>query len=303
MSRGVCPTLGPEKGSGVQTKPDLYQAILSRRSVRRYEKGPLDDDTLARVRGVLTAVRPLVPANRYDVRLESASVAGDVAAALGAYGIIVNPPHYLVPYLVGEEHLLADLGFRAEQIAVRLAALALGSCFIGCLGREEAVRARFALPPEARLGALLIFGRPTAALGGRAINALIRGGVGATNKLAADRIFFRETFAAPATPPPEVAPLIEAARHSPSAVDAQPWRFLWRGGELHLFVRRNNPRYGITSQRYNLYDGGICMGNIALALEALGMEGHWALYGRGEPSVPEHPDDLIPLARLALARP
>ncbi len=279
------------------TQPDLYRAIFERRSVRRYDSTPLDAVALARVQATLSAVRPLAPANHYGVRLESAAAAGDVVTALGAYGLIVNPPHYLVPYLVGDEHPLTDLGYRAEQIAVRLAALGVGSCFIGCLGREEAVRARFALPPGARVGALLIFGRPTTALGGRAINALIRSGAGATNKLPAERIFYRETFAAPAAPPPELAPLIEAARRSPSAVDAQPWRILWRGGQLHLFVRRHNPRYG-PKQQYNLYDGGICMGNVALALEALGMEGRWALYSGAEPSIPDHPRDLMPLARL-----
>lgn len=279
----------------------LYQAILARRSVRRYDRARLEEATIARVREIAATVQPLVAGNRYDVLLGDVSAGRDLVTALGAYGRFVNPPHYLLPYALGEQHLLEDLGFRAEQVAVRMTMLGLGSCFIGCLGREAALRASFALPEGARVGALLIYGRPASALGARGINALLRAVLGATSKLPAERLFFRDTFATPAAPPRELAALIEAGRRAPSAVDAQPWRFLWRGGQLYLFVKRHNPRYGGGArQQCNLYDGGICMGNIALALQALGMDGQWLLCESQEPGIPEHPAELLPLARLTL---
>lgn len=282
---------------------DLYQAILARRSVRRYERTPLPQAQLARVCEAIAAVRPLIAANDYRVLLRDLPAASDLTAALGAYGHIANPPHVLVPYVLGDRHPLVELGFRTEQIAVRLTALGLGSCFMGCLGREAAVRARFELPPSARIVALLVFGRPSGATAARAVNRLVREITGATRKLPADRIFFDGDFSRPAAPPPDLAPLIEAARQAPSAVDAQPWRFLWRGGVLHLFVKRWNPRYGPgQSQNYRLHDGGACMGNVALALEALGRRGSWTVYEGNEPDLPEHPESLVPLARLELDR-
>jgi hypothetical protein len=215
----------------------------------------------------------------------------------------VNPPHILVPYVLGDHHPLVELGFRTEQIAVHLTAMGLGSCFIGCLGREGQVRASFGLPPSARVAALLVFGRPSGAPAARAVNRLVRELTGATRKLPADRIFFDGDFSLPAAPPADLAPLIEAARHAPSAVDAQPWRFLRRGGVLHLFVKRWNPRYGPgEGQSYRLHDGGVCMGNVALALEALRRRGSWTLCEGNEPDLPEHPESLAPLARLELDR-
>ncbi len=92
--------------------------------------------------------------------------------------------------------------------------------------------------------------------------------------MSVERIFFRDTFDTPAAPHPELEPFIEAARNAPSAVNAQPWRFLWHGEQLHLFVKRNNPKYGNgASTQYKLFDGGICMGNVTLALEALSTGG------------------------------
>ncbi len=279
----------------------LYRAILARRSVRRYDNTPLSDALLAEIGEMARNVWSLVGDNRFEVLLKS--TAGiELTAALGAYGRIVNPPHILLPYATDEEHVLEDLGYRAEQIAVRLTAMGLGSCFIGALGREEAVRAYLGLSEGARTAAFLVFGRPSEALAGRAVNRLMRLSTGAGNKLSADRVFFQGSFAAPSAPPAGLAPLIEAARNAPSAVDAQPWRFLWQGGRLHLFVKRHNRRYGRgPAADYRLHDGGTCMANVSLALAALGLGGGWQLYEGGERDIPEHPPELQPLARLTLS--
>lgn len=280
---------------------DLYQAILTRRSVRRYEKKPLADAVLAQVQEIVSTASPLVAENDFRVEFHHVSADTDLVAALGGYGRIVNPPHYLVPSIEGSNFLLADLGYRAEQIAVRLMALGLGSCYIGCLGREMAVREQFGLPEGTRIGAVLVFGRASEALGGRLINAAVRVAAGAARKLPPEQIFFRDSFDAPDSPPKDLAPLIEAARHAPSAVNAQPWRFLWRDGALQLFVKRDNPRYGGGNRaQYRLYDGGICMANVALALEALGLPGRWEMVEEASSEVPPHPPGLQPLARLTL---
>jgi hypothetical protein len=280
---------------------DLYQAILARRSVRRYEKEPLEEATLVQVREIVARIKPLISANHFTALMRNVSPDEDVTASLGGYGWIVNPPHYLAPYMTGEEYVLEDLGYRVEQIAVRLTALGVGTCYFGSLGREAAVRTRFGLPEGARIGAFLIFGRPSGALSGRLVNALMHRAAGAANKLPARRIFFQDSFDAPAKPPTDLAPLIEAGRHAPSALNAQPWRFLGHGERLYLFVKRRNPRYGVGAKtEYRLYDGGICMANVALALEALGMEGGWQMLAQGEVDVPDCPPNLQPMARLIL---
>jgi nitroreductase len=280
---------------------DLYQAILARRSVRRYETQRLDEAALVQVREAIAAATSLVPGNRLEVLLQDVLPDEDLVATLGAYGRIVAPPHYLVPAIEGEEHALEDLGYRVQQIAVRLTALGIGTCYVGSLGRESEVRARFQLPDGARVGAFLIFGRPSAALGGRLVNRVMRGVAGATNKLPVERIFFLDSFDVPATPPVEIAPLLEAARNAPSAANTQPWRFLWHRGHLFLFVKRRNLRFDVaSSHQYRFFDGGICMANVALALEALAREGRWQMLDEGERGLPDYPESLQPLARLLL---
>jgi nitroreductase len=149
------------------------------------------------------------------------------------------------------------------------------------------------------IGTFLIFGKPSKSLGGKAVNTFIHSIAGADNKLPVEKIFFLENFDNPGTPPEEISMLVEAARRSPSAVNVQPWRLLWRDGQLYLFMKRNNKRYG-NSQDYRFYDSGICIGNITLAMEALSMNGSWRLYNGDEPAIPEHPDDLEALASLRI---
>jgi nitroreductase len=280
---------------------DLYEAILARRSVRRYEKEPLDESTLSQVRQIISGVEPLVPENQFQVILRDAPPGTDLVSDLGAYGRMVNPPHYLVPHVLGQGHALEDAGYRVEQMSVRLAAMGLGSCFIGALRREDKVRARHTLPEAARIGAFLIFGRPSTSLGGRATNRLLRSAAGANRKLAATDLYFEGNFENPATPSGRMAPLIEAARHAPSAVNAQPWRLLWVDESLYISVTTDNRRYGRgPQQEYRLYDGGAAMANIALAMEALNLNGRWQLVEKAGPHLPEHPMNLQPLAKLFL---
>ena len=283
---------------------ELYQAILARTSVRRYNSQPLDSQALAGVQAIISGVQPLVQGNQYHVLAGDVEPGEDMVALLGAYGRILSPPHYLVPYITGENHLVTDLGYCAEQIAVRLALAGIGSCYVGCISNEERVAARFGLPDGVRIGAMLVYGTPSGATLGRLVNRLTRTAAGATSKMAADRLFHADSFDQPAAPPAFLAPLIEAARRAPSAVNAQPWRFLWHREALYLFVTARNRRYGTAQQEYRLYDGGICMANISLAMEALGVAGAWTMLDPGQGGgIPEHPADLEPLARLDLGAP
>ena len=285
----------------MQTGIGLYNAIHARHSVRRFDEQPLDDHTLAQVRQIISAVKPLVPENEFQADLVDVPPGTDLVRSLGGYGRLVNPPHYLVPYVLGQQHPLADVGFRVEQISVHLALLGISSCFIGALRREEEVRTLYDLPGGARIGAFLVLGWPSQALGGRATNRLLRMVSGATEKFPPRDIFFDGSFDNPATPPQPVAPLIEAARHAPSAVNAQPWRFLWLDGKLFLFVTRNNLRYGRGPQEhYYFHDAGAAMANVALAMEALGLSGRWRMLENTKPKVPKHPPDLSPIATLIL---
>ncbi len=279
---------------------ELYQALISRHSTRRFDTHPLAEGTLRRIQDLVATVEPLVPENRYTVMIRDVTTVNDLVQALGAYGRLLSPPHFMVPYMVGEKHLLEDLGYRTQQLVMQMMLLDLGACYIGSLGRETTLRARFILRREARIGAVIIFGHPAHDLGNRTINGVFRRMGGSTQRLPATEIFYNKSFDKPSAPPSNLAALIEVARKSPSALNAQPWRFLWRKGELFLFTLRQNPRYGKAGQDYRLFDAGLCMASVRLALKALERQGSWQLLTGDERDLPRFPETLTPVARIAL---
>jgi hypothetical protein len=280
---------------------DLYQAILKRRSTRRFRDEPLSSEMLRQVDDIVAHAQPLVAQNRFRVMRRDVVSGEDLIAAMGGYGRIVTPPHFLMGYIVGDRAPLVDLGFRLEQIAVHLAGLDIGSCFIGSLGRETDMRVRFHLNQDAQTGAFLIFGYPTESVTGRAINAVIRGAALRAGKLAASDIFHKDTFDQPCAPPKELSKLIDAGCQAPSAFNAQPCRLLWRDDTLYLFVKRENPRYGRpVSQNYRYFDAGAHMANLSMAMDALDILGDWELLKTSNLGLPEHPDSLEALAKVRL---
>jgi nitroreductase len=281
---------------------DLYQAILNRRSERRYRSTPLDKQSLDSIDNAIELVEPLIAQNRFVVMRRDVVSGEDLIAAMGGYGRILKPPHFLTAYIVGEFYPLVDLGYRMEQIAIHLVQLGISMCFIGSLGRESDIRIRFRLSRNARVAAFLIFGYPAATISGRTINAVLRRRQRSNTKLAAERIFYRETFKHPEAPPAHLAKLIEAGRLAPSANNAQPWRFLWQHHCLYLYIREQNPRYGnkVSYQQYRFFDAGTCMSNVALAMKALNIKGHWTLLSEDELSLPQQTFLLHPIAKLTL---
>jgi hypothetical protein len=226
----------------------------------------------------------------------------DLIAAMGGYGRILTPPHYLVAAMVGSTAPLIDLGYRMEQIAVQMVQLGISVCFIGSMGRETNVRVRFRLNPAARTGAFLIFGRPAESITGRTINTAIRRARGEDTRLDAADIFYHGSFDRPGSPPKQLAKLVEAARLAPSANNAQPWRLLWVQDTLYLFVQKFNSRYGnqLVMQEYRYFDGGTCMANVMLAMESGELYGKWELLDARRADLPDHPPNLEPLAKLRL---
>jgi hypothetical protein len=54
------------------------------------------------------------------------------------------------------------------------------------------------------------------------------------------------------------------------------------------------------NENYCFFDAGICMSNISLAMASLGIQGKWDLLDQNDSSIPDHPMNLDPVARLMI---
>jgi hypothetical protein len=278
----------------------LYDAILLRKSTRRYAP-TVDAEMLARVQDACTTIQALAPENQFTATIHALQPNRDLVTLLGAYGRLVAPPYIIIPAIEGANHLFVDLGFRSEQIVISLVRMGLGTCYVGTLSREDKVRQLYDLSPNQHIGAVIAFGYPASSLTGKTFNLFVRSVVGASNKLTSDRLYYTDLNKDPTFPPPSWAPIIEAARSSPSAVNAQPWRFVGSDNHLFIFTERHSQKYGNGSgASYKYYDCGLCIANIRLAMQALDISGTLRLCSEPEEGVPAYPQDYQLLAELVV---
>jgi nitroreductase len=278
---------------------DFYTTILTRKSVRSYDQHSFNPADMARVELILKNTNPLIPGSKFSVLFKSREKGEDLVSILGAYGRFISPPYYLLPFEIGEEQSFVDLGYQTEQIAVQLWSKGIGSCFIGCLSRQEKVRMDFHLPDNARMAAFLAIGYPSEKFGIDSISKGAKSILGIRNRLALEDICYRDSFQHKFEPEGKWQAILEAARMSPSAVNAQPWRFLFRGNDLFIFSSQDHRKYLLPENRfYTLHDCGICMANMTMAMDSLGHQGKWSLLNESDAREIGLPTNLIPLAKL-----
>jgi nitroreductase len=273
-------------------QPDLMQALFSRYSLRSFDSSPLDEKTLGTIEEMVHRTEPLLPTNTMGISLLRHMSSNERSAAMGVFNPHIQPPHLLVTWIAGGDHPYTDLGYRVEQAAVQLHRMGIGSCFVGTLGREQSINDQFNLPPQSVTGAILAIGKPAIKV--------------AANKpqkrLALEKIAFINNFSTSLSDIKRLAPILEAARVSPSATNAQPWRLLWKEPYLFLFVTSKKLANILSSEykKYCLYDGGICMANIAMTLQAFNMPARWEILSSSSPTLPEHPQEYIPLGKIKI---
>jgi len=281
------------------TDNTLYQTLLQRRSIRRYDPRPINAADLHKVSHSNAAIQPFISNINVDMQLHDINHELDLVKLVGAYGHLVSPPHAVLPTSPDEPFALVEQGYRMQQMVIHLYNQGIGSCYLGSIGRQTQIQSRFALPRSNLTGALLAIGYPAEGLPGRTFNTLFRNAIGSNKRLPLEDIFFSGSFDNPTTPPEHLNPLLEAARFAPSAVNAQPWRFLLLDKVLYLFVTRKNKKYGISGQNYALFDGGICMANITLAMQALDINASWLpITEKTNSDMPPCPEQFKPLSRL-----
>jgi hypothetical protein len=281
----------------------LYSAILTRRSVRKYIPQPLSREDWEWVDKVIENSKPLVSSNQFHISTMETISDESHLKLLGVYGRLINPPYYLIPSISGDRFLLTDLGFRMQQITVQLWLKRIGTCYIGCLSRESEILGILDLPDKARIGAFLVFGHPSGGIGFQTLASITHLLDGRNHRQPFHKIFYLDSWENPANPPGEIIELMQAARMAPSAVNAQPWRFVLKDRDLFIFVVRNYFKYLLPSnENYCFYDGGICLANLDMALSALNLKGSWQMLDSNKCYISNTPHTHFALAKLSLEK-
>lgn len=280
----------------------LYQAIIDRYSVRQYEQEPLSSQQKDLVSELMQNAQPIAPENKIEYLQFHEINTMDLLVAQGPYGAFVASQDALVPYTVSERFPLVELGYQVQQTVVRLFQAGIGSCYLGTAGREQSVIRHFDLPINAKVSASLMIGVPKED-GLRSIANYFRQPGHKTKRLALEALYAEDVFGQSTEVPDSLMEVMTAAQRAPSAVNAQPWRFVKAGDWLYLYVMPKVYPF-VLSQRhkmtYALHDAGIVMANIWLAYQASGELREWVMYDLDDAGFPACPKEALPVAKIAI---
>lgn len=154
-------------------------------------------------------------------------------------------PYYIGIYTDGSRHSEINAGYVLQQVVIYLTAIGIATCY-------QANNAVFKDKDSAghEMTLTLAFGYP--------------GGDMYRSKQEINRIKSDKLCVYKEKPNSEVMELLELARVSPSAYNAQPWRFVAYSNRIHVFLKKSKIKRLAKLEYVNI---GIMLANIVIGAE------------------------------------
>lgn len=184
---------------------DLYSAIFQRKSVRKFDLTPLDEETLQDLYQYIEHLQPLFPEISYTV---------GTPATHRRNMIPMKAPHYLSFYSEKKEGYLLNIGYLIEQIVLYLTAKGIGSCW---LGLAKPVEDQIENLDNQEFVIMLAFGKGASSIYRTALSQFKRKKIEEISDI------------------PAQYELLEAVRLAPSGINRQPWYFSGSAKEIHVY--------------------------------------------------------------------
>jgi len=220
----------------------LYQTIFKRKSVRKFDSSPLDQETLTRITSQFSVVKPMLP----DIRTEMMVMTGDEVRGM----FKVDAPHFLAIFSEEKEGYLLNAGFMMQQMDLFLSANGIGSCWQG--GPKLTKKAKRVAGLE--FVVLLAFGKPLEKVHRESLSEFKRHPLSKiTNITGKDD-------------------LIEPARLAPSGMNGQPWFFVNGNGAIKAYCHKS-----MIANHMNQISVGIALSHIWLTVRHFKMSAELAI--------------------------
>jgi nitroreductase len=221
---------------------DLYSTIFQRKSIRKYDLDPLDEDTLKEIRDHLQTLKPL----HKDIKIEFKILSPDVVQRR----MMRKAPHYIAVFSEKKGDYLSNVGFMVQQMDLFFSANGLGSCWQGIPTLKKEVLASSRL----KFIIFMAFGKPQETLHRTKTSQFKRKSLQEISDIkGADD-------------------LLETARLAPSARNAQEWFFTGDEHLIHAYSRKPSFILGPLIKKYPSMDVGISLYHLKLGAQHFGKE-------------------------------
>ena len=192
---------------------------------------------------------------------------------MGTYGVIKGTRTFLGVTVPKGELSLEAVGYSFEQLVLYATNLGIGTCWLAATFDRKAFTRELDVKPDEWFPVISPVGY---AAGKRAVSeALMRAGMGSDKRKPWKELFFRDTFETPLSRQEagNFAEPLDLLRLAPSATNAQPWRVLVQGGNVHFYAKTSEGMGEADPPIIQGVDVGICANHFCLSAQALGLSG------------------------------
>ncbi len=227
---------------------ELYDAILYRKSTRKYSQESFNNELLQTVKSIVDNAERLY--NNIDMKihlLEGGQKIHDLLPGIiGGYGR-VKAPYYLIITSEEKEGYLQNIGYTLEGVVLKLTTLNLATCWLGSSIKKNFLKDIINIPEDQEPQLMIAFGHPEKGKSPfrRSSSDAKRKDVSEITSGTMDITWSR---------------IVSAIRLAPSAVNVQPWRLFFNSGKVHVYsVKTGNPITKHFLGSLNLVDIGIAL--------------------------------------------
>ncbi|AOT71226.1 nitroreductase family protein [Geosporobacter ferrireducens] len=219
-----------------------YNIIFKRKSIRKYETTPIEENKLDEISFYLGTLKPMYE----DIKTEMKIVPLKDIKSLRP----IKAPHYVLIYSEVKDGYLENAGFLLQQVDLYLSANGMGSCWVGMAKPAKEMSTNKSL----EFVIALAFGKPMEPLHRESL------------------IEFKRKSLEDISNTSGMNELLEAARLAPSGINSQPWFFAGGESMIHAYCIKSNILKAILYEKINKIDMGIAICHIWLAAKHFGKD-------------------------------
>ena len=250
---------------------DYYDVIFKRRSVKKYDKTPLDEKTLEEISNQIKSLKPMYDNIKTEVKiipLEQVETKKKQA------------PHYIVIFSEPKGDYLVNAGYMLQQMDLFLSGNDIGSCWQGSPRPNEDVLKN----SDLEFVIVMSFGNP--------------------KKSKPEELHRNDASDFKRKPLNEISTvrgedkIVEAARLAPSAGNSQPWFFTGDENMIHAY---GSKPYAVKEhkapkvKKYNVISMGIAIYHLQAALEHFGKKVQIVSDENAKKNAPENYEYVVSL--------
>ena len=243
----------------------LQEIIKGRRSVRTFDGNPISGEDREKLTDYISGITnpfgipvEFVLLDTEEYRLSSPVITGEKLYVAGKAA--------KVPYAD------AAFGYSFEKLVLYAWSLGIGTTWIGGTMKREQFEKAAGLKDGEMMPCVSPLGYPARKKSVREI--MMRKGVGADNRMPAEKIFFDGGFGTLLSGKKKdaIIDLIEMVRWAPSAVNKQPWRIVCTDdGRYHFYEKKDKGYVSDATGDLQKIDVGIALCHFVMGLEEKGI--------------------------------